>query len=215
MNLRIRYNNQTIKYKRLFISSGAVMADSCAAWFPSLPASGRLLSAPCCSQRRRPSRANRRSDVGFSAPDASPFTLPTHAHTAPRLRRAAFSRRAKMRTCENALPPSSPIPAARLRAEFANAKVGKCEKGDGAPGGAYRRRGGGAAEFSAPKRKNPPDRRLPGRAGVQSVASPKVLPAPAGLIRGDRPRLQRHMAIIPCARSPRMQIMCQFALFRS
>lgn len=198
------------------------MADSCAAWFRSLPASGRLLSAdgletlsaPCCSQRRRPSRANRRSGVGSSAPDASPFTLPTHAHTAPRLRRAAFSRRAKMRTCENALPPSSPIPAARLRAAFANAKVGKCEKGDGAPGWAYRR-WGGAAAFSAPKRKNPPDRRLPGRAGVQSVASPKVLPAPAGLIRGDRPRLQRHMAIIPCARSPRMQIMCQFALFRS
>lgn len=169
MNLRIRYNNQTIKYKRLFISSGAVMVDSCAAWFLSLPASGRLLSAdgletlsaPCCSQRRRPSRANRRSGVGSSAPDASPFTLPTHAHTAPRLRRAAFSRRAKMRTCENALPPSSPIPAARLRAEFANAKVGKCEKGDGAPGWAYRR-WGGRLRFPPRNEKKPPDRRLPG-----------------------------------------------------
>lgn len=214
MNLRIRYSNQTIKYKRLFISSGEVMTDSCPAWFRSLPASGRPLSAPCRSQRRRPSR---RGAVPASAL-LPPTHRPSHSLHMPvlrsRLHRVAFSRRAKMRTCENALPPSSPIPAARLRATFANAKVGKCEKGDGALAGAYRRRGGAAA-FSVLKRKNPPDRRLPGRAGVQSVASPEVLPAPAGLIRGDRPRLQRHMAIIPCARSPRMQIMCRFALLRS
>ena len=89
-----------------------------------------------------PVAAGRRSGVGSSASDASPSTSPTHARTAPPASPGAFSCRAKMRTCENALPPSSPIPAARLRAAFANAKVGKCEKGDGAPGWAYRRWGG-------------------------------------------------------------------------
>ena len=180
------------------------MADSCAAWFLSLPASGRLLSAPCRSQRRRPSRRG--------AVPASALLPPTHRPPhplhmpvlRPRLHRVPSP---AVRRCERAKT------RFRRRARYqrlACAQRSQMRRLENA-----KRAMGGAAAFSAPKRKNPPDRRLPGRAGVQSVASPKVLPAPAGLIRGDRPRLQRHMAIIPCARSPRMQIMCRFALLRS
>lgn len=190
------------------------MADSCAAWFLSLPASGRLLSAPCRSQRRRPSRRG--------AVPASALLPPTHRPPhplhmpvlRPRLHRVPSP---AVRRCERAKT------RFRRRARYqrlACAQRSQMRRLENAKRAMGRRDGrigdgGGAAAFSAPKRKNPPDRRLPGRAGVQSVASPKVLPAPAGLIRGDRPRLQRHMAIIPCARSPRMQIMCRFALLRS
>ena len=97
--------------------------------------------------------------------------------------------------------------------------VRKCEDWKLRKGGSGGREGlagdgGGVAALAALKQK--PARSATNRTGGCTISGkPGGATNTCGTDSRGTPRLQRHMAIIPCARSANVQIMCQFALVKS
>lgn len=185
---------------------------------PARPGSGNARPAP----RKRPSGARPTRTRPLSGPPAAfpasnppPSTFPTHARATPRFPQAALFRGSKMRTCESAL--SGAVPESSGSAyfwAFENAKIGNCERVAPAGGRGLPAMGGGVAALAALKQK--PARSATNRTGGCTICGkPGGATNTCGTDSRGTPRLQRHMAIIPCARSANVQIMCQFALVKS
>lgn len=122
-----------------------------------------------------------------------------------------------VRRCEHAKARSrARCPRAAGRLTSGRSKMRRLETAKGwlrRAGGACRRWGGVAA-LAALKQK--PARSATNRTGGCTICGkPGGATNTCGTDSRGTPRLQRHMAIIPCARSANVQIMCQFALVKS